>query len=91
MATVTITSWETTVAFFIESDCFEVTEAKAQNIIDLELEKIGMELFDSSLPTHVYNRETGQVTLRWCLLEDKRLRRSSQLLVQSNRAGVTRI
>ena len=62
-------------AFFIESDRFEVTEAKAiakaQNIIDLELEKIGMDLVDSSLPTHVYNRETGQVTLRWCLLIDK--------------------
>ena len=61
-------------AFFIKSDRFEVTEAnaiaKAQNIIDLELEKIGMDLVDSSLPTHVYNRETGQVTLRWCLLED---------------------
>ncbi len=55
---------------FYPSDRFEVTEAKAQNIIDLELEKIGMDLVDSSLPTHVYNRETGQITLRWCLLED---------------------
>ena len=59
---------------FYPTDHFEVTEAKAiakaQNMIDLELEKVGMELFDSSLPTHVYNRETGQVTLRWCLLED---------------------
>ena len=62
-------------SIFYPTDFFEVTEAKAiakaQNIIDLELEKIGMQLFDSSLPTHVYNRETGQVTLRWCLLEDK--------------------
>jgi len=59
---------------FYPTDHFEVTEAtaiaKAQDIIDLELEKVGMELFDSSLPTHVYNRETGQVTLRWCLLTD---------------------
>ena len=51
-----------------------MTEAKAiafaQKIIALELEKIGMELFDSSLPTHIYDRETGQVILRWCLLED---------------------
>ena len=74
MAIVTTINLAKTVAFFIKSDCFEVTEAnaiaKAQNIIDLELEKIGMDLVDSNLPTHVYNRETGQVTLRWCLLED---------------------
>lgn len=74
MATVTTINLVKTVAFFIKSDRFEVTEAKAiaeaQKIIDLELEKIGMDLVDSSLPTHVYNRETGQVTLRWCLLED---------------------
>ncbi|VEP11667.1 conserved hypothetical protein [Hyella patelloides LEGE 07179] len=60
---------------FYPTDFFEVTEskaiAKAQNRIDLELEKVGMELVDPCLPTHIYDRETGQVTLRWCLLEDK--------------------
>lgn len=60
---------------FYPTDFFEVTEAKAileaQKIIDLELKKIGMELVDPSLPTHIYDRETRQVTLRWCLLEDK--------------------
>ena len=59
---------------FYPTDLFEVTGAKAiakaQNIIDLELEKIGMDLVDPSLPTHVYDRETGQVALRWCPLED---------------------
>ena len=60
---------------FYPTDFFEVTEAnaiaKAQNIIDLELEKVGMERVDPNLPTHIYNREMGRVTLRWCLLEDK--------------------
>ncbi|MGL6339751.1 MAG: hypothetical protein ACRC80_11495 [Waterburya sp.] len=59
---------------FYPSDLFEVTEAKAiaeaQKIIDLELQKVGMDLFDPSLPTHIYDRETGQVTLRWCPLAD---------------------
>lgn len=59
---------------FYPTDFFEVIEAraiaKAQNIIDLELEKVGMELFDPTLPTHIYDRETGQVTLRWCRLDE---------------------
>ncbi|MGB3533380.1 MAG: hypothetical protein WBA13_07670 [Microcoleaceae cyanobacterium] len=49
---------------------FILAIAKAQNIIDLELEKVGIELFDSNLPTYVYNCEAGPVTLRWCLLKD---------------------
>lgn len=65
--------WKTADKVF--TDFFEVTEAKAileaQKIIDIELKKIGMELVDPSLPTHIYDRETRQVTLRWCLLEDK--------------------
>ena len=60
---------------FYPTDFFEVTEAKAiaeaQKIIDLELEKIGIDLVDPNLPTHIYDRETGRVTSRWCLLTDK--------------------
>ena len=59
---------------FYPTDHFEVTEAKAiakaQNIIDLELKKIGMKSVDPNLPTHIYDRETGQVTLRWCRLDE---------------------
>ncbi|MGF1541514.1 MAG: hypothetical protein ACFCU5_13870 [Pleurocapsa sp.] len=59
---------------FYPSDHFEVTEAKAiakaQKIIDLELQKIGMELVDPNIPTHIYDREMGEVTLRWCPLDD---------------------
>ena len=43
---------------------FILAIAKALYVIDLELEKIGMDLVDSSLPIYIYNRETGQITLR---------------------------
>lgn len=57
------------------SNCsFKLTEVeaieRAKEVIDHNLEAAGMKVFDLSIPTHIYDPDSGETMRCWCNLDE---------------------